>query len=253
MATIFCFSSTGNSLYAANKIAGTIGGEVLPMNDGNSSCESDVVGLVFPVYFWGLPRMVERFLKELELTNKNAYVFAVITCGGSCFGVLGAVKNLLRSKSIQLNYGKMLISPSNYLPEFVAKDSEESRQKIDENISIISNAVKNRESNRIPATTILNKIIYTTFPNENSDRYFTVSSSCTGCGTCAKVCPAKNISIEDSRPVFHHKCEHCLGCLHNCPAQAIDWKNRTKNKPRFRNAGVTLDELISFESHKSEF
>ena len=248
MTTIFCFTSTGNSLSAANKLAETIGGEVLPMNNGNISCESDVIGFVFPVYFWGLPRMVARFLKDLELTNKNAYVFSVITCGGPCFGVLGDLKNLLRSKGIHLNYGKMLISPSNYLPEYVAKDSEESRKKIDENISIISDAIKNRESNRIPATTILNKIIYMTFPGENSDRFFTVSPACTGCGTCAKVCPAKNISTEAGKPEFHHKCEHCLACLHNCPAGAIDWKKRTQGKPRFRNAGVTLDELIAFNN-----
>ena len=248
MTTIFCFTSTGNSLSTAKKLAEAIGGEVQSMNNGKISCDSDVVGFVFPVYFWGLPRMVESFLKELELTNKNAYVFSVITCGGPCFGVLGGLKNLLRSKGIQLNYGKMLISPSNYLPEYVAKDSEESRQRIDENISSISNAVNNRESNRIQATTILNKIIYVTFPNEKCDRFFTVKPTCTSCGTCAKVCPAKNISTSDGKPEFHHRCEHCLACLHNCPVHAIDWKKRTQNKPRFRNAGVTLDELISFNN-----
>ena len=249
MTTIFCFTSTGNSLYTAKKLAEAIGGEVLPMNNGDVSCESDVVGFVFPVYFWGLPRMVESFLKELKITNKNAYVFAVITCGGPCFGVLSGLKDLLRSKGIQLNYGKMLISPSNYLPEYVAKDSEESRQKIAENLSSISNAIKNRESNSIRAFTILNKIIYTTFPNEKCDRFFTVKPTCTGCGTCSKVCPANNISTSDGKPEFHHRCEHCLACLHNCPASAIDWKKRTQNKPRFRNAEVTLDELISFNKN----
>ena len=248
MTTIFCFTSTGNSLSTAKKLAGAIGGEVLPVKNGNISCESDVIGFVFPVYFWGLPRMVERFLKEIEITNKNAYVFSVITCGGPCFGVLGILKNLLQSKGIQLNYGKMLVSPSNYLPEYVAKDSEESRLKIDESISSISSAIKSGESNRIPSTTFLNKIIYATFPKENCDRFFTVMPTCTGCGTCAKVCPAKNISIYDGKPEFHHRCEHCLACLHNCPAQAIDWKKKTQNKPRFRNAGVTLDELISFNN-----
>ena len=250
MTTIFCFTSTGNSLSAAKKLAGSLSGEVLPMNNGNTKCDSDVIGFVFPVYFWGLPRMVERFVKEMEITNKNAYVFSVITCGGSCFGVLGLLKNLLRSKGVQLKYGAMLISPSNYLPEYVAKDSDELRQKFDENISSISNSIKNRESNHMLTFTVLNKIIYAACPNENCDRFFTVMSACTGCGTCAKVCPAKNISIEDDNPEFHHRCEHCLACLHNCPVNAIDWKNKTQNKPRFRNSGVALDELISFNNNQ---
>lgn len=248
MATIYCFTSTGNSLYTANMIADKIGGKVVPMRGDSAICEDDVIGFVFPVYFWGMPRMVECFITEMQITNKDAYVFAVATCGGSVFGVLGRIKKLLQSKGVNLWYGARLISVSNYLPEYTPKDSDALRQKIDENILKIAGAINNRESNRIQAFTILNKIAYSTFPNESSDQYFTVASTCTGCMTCQKVCPAKNITMEASKPEFLHKCEHCLACLHNCPAHAIDWKDKTQGKERYRNARVSLDELIAFNS-----
>ena len=248
MATIFCFTSTGNSLYTAKKLAGNIGGKVLPMNNGAIQSEDDVIGFVFPVYFWGLPRMVERFIMEIKITNKDAYVFAVATCGGPVFGVLGRLKKLLQQKGVSLRYGVRLISVTNYIPEYEVKDNEALRQKIGENILKIANAISNRESNRIQAYTILNKMIYNSFPDESSDYYFTVAPTCTGCMTCQKICPAKNIAMESGKPSFQHRCEHCLACIHSCPAHAIDWKEKTQGKDRYRNAGVSLNDLISFNN-----
>lgn len=248
MATIFCFTSTGNSMYAAKKIAEKIGGKVLPMNNGRVQAEDDIIGFVFPVYFWGLPRMVERFVTELRISNKDAYVFSVLTSGGPGFGVLGRLKELLREKGISLHYGTRLISVSNYLPEFEAKDSEAVRRRVDEKLVRITDAISSRRFKRIQAFTIINKMIYRIFPDESSDQYFTVGSTCTGCTICQQVCPAKNITIADGKPGFQHRCEHCLSCIHNCPAHAIDWKQKTQGKERYRNAGVSLNDLILFNS-----
>ena len=249
MATVFCFTSTGNSLYAAKKIAEKIGGRVASINGKAGDCDDDVIGFVFPNFFGGLPRIARRFIAEMRIVNKDAYVFAVVTCGGAGFGVLGLIKKLLKSKKIHLYYGATITSVSNYLPLYEVNDSEALKQKVDEKIAEIADDVKNRKANRISsALSFLNKLIYLAYPNEKSDRYFVVAPTCTGCGICQKICPAMNVSMEAGNPVFQRKCEHCLACLHHCPAQAIDWKEKTKGKERFRNAGVSLDELIAFNS-----
>ncbi len=248
MATLFCFSSTGNSLFTAKRLAEKMNGKVLPMNNGPVQCEDDVIGFVFPVYFWGLPRMVERFVAALQICNKDAYVFGVATSGGPAYGVLGRLKNLLLQKGISLQYGAKLISVSNYLPEYTPKDSDERQKNIAENIVKIADAITRRQSNHIEAFTFLNMIAYRFYPNEGSDRYFTVAPTCTGCGTCQKVCPAQNIVLKAGKPDFRHNCEHCLACLHHCPVCAIDWKQKTQGKDHYRNAGVSLDDLISFNS-----
>ena len=246
MAAIYCFTSTGNSLYTANTIAGKIGGKVLSMRDRAAVCDDDVIGFVFPIYFWGLPRMVRRFISKIQITNKDAYVFAVITCGGPVPGVHGPLKKVLTQKGIRLRYGERILSVTNYLPEYKAKDSEELRRNIEAQIHSIAGAINRREENRVKALPLLNSLIHKFCPGEDSDRHFSVSSTCSGCAACQKVCPAGNIAMEGSKPNFQHQCEHCLACLHSCPAGAIDWKNKTQGKERYRNVNVSRDDLIDF-------
>ena len=65
---IFYFSGTGNSLSVARKIANGIGeSEVIAIpNVINKikNIESETVGFVFPVYGWGLPRIIVDFIKS---------------------------------------------------------------------------------------------------------------------------------------------------------------------------------------------
>ena len=328
MATIYCFTSTGNSLQAAKKIAEKINGKVEPMNwrsltsdmdhaaqnselitsnsdpmtsvldsavlnsnpmtsngghvtsvpdsavsnsnpitsngdlvtsvpdsavlnsnpitsNGGLITSDDVIGFVFPVYFQGLPRMVERFIRELEITNKEAYIFAVATYGGMVHGILGLVNKLLEPKGVHLKYGVNLKSVENYIPGYKVNDSEAFRLRISDNIGTIADAVSKKQSNRIQRSTVLNKLIYRFYPDENSDRFFSVLDKCNGCAICQKICPAGNIEIANGKPRFLHQCEHCLACLHNCPVCAIDWKQKTQNRERYRNAEISIGDLIS--------
>lgn len=246
MATIYCFSSTGNSLYAAKRIAGEIGGNVLPMRKESSVCDDDVIGFVFPTYFLGLPRAVESFIKELRISRKDAYIFAVITCGSVANGVPGVLQKLLKSKGVSLKYVSGLVFLSNYIPEYKINDTEEKRVKTELNLSRIIGELKERHTKKISTFTLFNDVYYKFYPDQNSDTHFTVSSKCNGCGTCQKVCPVDNIILEGGRPRFLHKCENCIGCLHHCPTQAIDWKNKTNGKKRYRHSKISLNELITF-------
>jgi len=65
---------------------------------------------------------------------------------------------------------------------------------------------------------------------------------------CQKICPAANIEKAEGKPIFQGKCEHCLACLQNCPVCAIDWKNKTQGKDRYRHFAVTINDMIAFNS-----
>jgi ferredoxin/flavodoxin len=254
MAIVFCFTSTGNSLYAAKKIAQQIDARVIPMNSVSlekpAGYNDEVIGFVYPVFFWSLPRLVARFVSHIQIENKSAYIFAVATYGGAAFGANGLLNDLLKSRGAHLSYGVNLKCVDNYIPKYKPNDSEELRNKVDTNISEIAGSIKKRESNKIGSYTIVNKLIYRSLPDDRSDRYFTIAPSCTGCTTCRKVCPAANIEMKEGKPSFLGMCEHCLACLHNCPARAIDWKSKTQGKDRYRNFAITLDDMISFNSEK---
>ena len=72
---------------------------------------------------------------------------------------------------------------------------------------------------------------------------YIVNDACILCGTCAKVCPANNITVTD-KVSFSNCCEVCYSCLHNCPKNAIHLKNE-KSAVRFRNEHVTLGDIIA--------
>ncbi|MCC0682910.1 EFR1 family ferrodoxin [Clostridioides sp. ZZV15-6383] len=82
----------------------------------------------------------------------------------------------------------------------------------------------------------------------NQDSHFSIDDIFIECGICSKVCPVDNINIEEGRPRFLHNCEHCLACVHWCPKQAIQWKDVTKNRKRYHNPNVKLEDMISKKS-----
>ena len=56
------------------------------------------------------------------------------------------------------------------------------------------------------------------------DKGFYTDDRCTGCGTCSKVCPTRNISMSEKRPVWNHNCHGCNACVAYCPTKAIQFK-----------------------------
>jgi len=48
-----------------------------------------------------------------------------------------------------------------------------------------------------------------------------INENYNGCGWCEKKCPANNISLLDSSPVFGRKCVLCLKCIYGCPSKAL--------------------------------
>ena len=70
-----------------------------------------------------------------------------------------------------------------------------------------------------------------------------LGEGCTGCGTCKKVCPMKNIEIKDRKPAFGKNCVSCGGCIQNCPAKALHHKDE-KSSARYTNPNIKTEELF---------
>ncbi|NYT06488.1 MAG: hypothetical protein GKC04_09035, partial [Methanomicrobiales archaeon] len=81
----------------------------------------------------------------------------------------------------------------------------------------------------------------------SGDRNFTASGACTGCGTCAQVCPAGNVTLEGGRPLWHHRCELCCTCLHFCPTEAIQLHIGlgTEGRGRYRHPDLTVADMAA--------
>ncbi len=76
-----------------------------------------------------------------------------------------------------------------------------------------------------------------------SDNNFQTTNECIKCGTCSKICPVSNITIED-KPRWHNKCELCFACYQWCPKQAITGEIFEYEK-RFHHPAISLTDMIN--------
>ncbi len=252
---IFVFSGTGNSLWAAKRISKELGNcEIVSMGrqkDYTLTDRYDVIGFVYPTYYRGVPARVHNFISQLNLkNNRNAYFFAVATCGsvGTACNATAQLRNLLKRKGIMLSYAEKLDMVSNYIIMYNIRDTveEETRQSARDLEPIIDNIKK-----RTAALTELKvkpfpQLMYKGFIHltPHMDKHFNVSDSCTHCGICQKVCPVNNINYgQDKKPHFKHHCEQCLACIQHCPVKAINYKDKTQNRKRYTHPDISWKEL----------
>lgn len=69
------------------------------------------------------------------------------------------------------------------------------------------------------------------------------NNKCTGCGVCARVCPADNIRIVDGRPEWQHHCESCYGCFQWCPKGAVQG-SAIEYEVRGHHPDVKLSDIL---------
>jgi hypothetical protein len=107
--TIYCFSATGNSLKLARDVQSALGdcdvvsiAQALQRQD--LPCPGERIGLVFPVFAWGLPRMVVDFVQRLDLRHAK-YVFAITTCVAIPGNTLRELQSHLEAKGSFLHAG----------------------------------------------------------------------------------------------------------------------------------------------------
>lgn len=249
MAVIYCFSSTGNSLYVAKKMAAQMKAEVVSMTTTVTVCEDTVVGFLFPTYFWGLPKTVQEFIEKLTFRERAPYIFAITTCGGLAFGVAHMVNKLLAVKGLSLCYFGKIRAVENYIPSpflFVNNKPSVHRkvdQKTDRAVCDITRKVKRVRDFYTPVNLLVQKA-YPANRKKKVDQTFCVEN-CNGCGTCEQICPRGNIRLVDGKPEFCGNCELCLACFHACPNASINWKS-TKGRERYLNPNITKGELIRF-------
>ena len=78
-----------------------------------------------------------------------------------------------------------------------------------------------------------------------ADYPFTISDGCISCGLCRKVCPCKNIILEEGKPVFQHHCSNCMACVVSCPRRAIGY-NISQGDRKLLDASNTKTFLVKW-------
>ncbi len=244
---VLYFSGTGNSAYVAEMIALQTGDTLVSINDRIREHDHRKIAsdrpLVFvtPTYAWRIPRLVDEWIRKMAFEG-NPKAYFVMTCGGSIGNAEKYLKELCEAKKFEYMGCRQIIMPENYIAMFPVPEEKEARAVIKKAKPVIrrtADAIRteaylfgNKPSS---VDKMLSSVVHGAFTVcAVSDRKFYATDMCIGCGRCEEVCPLHNITVENYRPVWNGKCTHCMACICSCPAEAIEYGNASKGKPRYR-------------------
>lgn len=258
---IFYFTGTGNSLYIARQLAGK-SGEALSIpqmiKQGKHDFEADEIGIVYPIYGHMPPNMVREFIKKARLKAK--YKFAVLTYGARKCNAVEIWDGISRKAGNAFDYIGTIVMVDNWLPNFDMNEQIKIDKHIPENLRKITADINAQRHWHEPVTeeerqTHQGFLRISGLDPEvgflmKSEKYFTVTDACVGCGICAEVCPRGNYELTSAGVRTFGDYEFCFACIQNCPQHAIQFRkqedgtfpDRTEKNPnaRYRNEHVSL-------------
>lgn len=252
--TIYYFTGTGNSLKVAKDIK-----ERLEEVNLVRICEdtlvanedlSERIGIIFPVYYYGLPIMLKDFVNKLTV-SADTYIFTIATCGGSVGVAIKQLEELLVGKGLKLKAGFKIQMPDNFQILYGPPSENKQRQyfrRQEELMDEICDLVSRKEERKFleggrHLAKALGGTMYKIFNPKEKDKNFWTDGGCNGCSSCARLCPAKNIEMNSGKPVWLNQCQLCLGCMQWCPQKSIQYKKKTIKRDRYHHPQIKIHEL----------
>ncbi|WFR58809.1 EFR1 family ferrodoxin [Anaerocolumna sp. AGMB13025] len=213
--TIYYFSATGNSLKVAKNLSEQVEEcRIVRISRDNLSITQDLqsekIGFIFPIYNFGIPSMVKKFVENLQL-KKNTYVFAIATYGGMVGSPFNEIKRALKKKDVNLSAAFTINMPGSDVL-LMAPASEEEKIKCfkeeKEQVLKISSIINTRQpceyKSNAPMDALYKVMYNVSFNPQNMGKNFWTDVKCNGCGICSQVCPANNITMKNGKPNWGH-------------------------------------------------
>lgn len=263
---LFYFSGTGNTLLLAKELQKRISNTQLTpivsvIDKKVIKSNASVIGILFPIYAFTTPRVVENFLSRTEFSF-DSYIFALSSrlCSAA---VLKKVNRKLNSS--QLNAGFSVEMGQNYLFLFKPPDQNEIQslhKKMRTSLDSICKIITSRQTHFKKDDLLLSFVAHTLFPLISylyrktrffhMEEKFWVNEACNGCGICESVCLSNKIDFKDNKPIWKDSisCYNCLACLHHCPVNAIQIGKKTIDKKRYTNPEINYEEIAAEKNAK---
>lgn len=208
--------------------------------------EGENVIWVFPVYSWGVPPVVLRFIDKVRFKGaEKARHYMVCTCGDDVGRTDDQWRKHLGRRGWTPRGAFSVTMPNTYVCmkgfDTDAADIEAGKlaampARVDEIAAAIDRRFADSDLTRGTWAWWKTNLVYWLF------RGFMMSplpfkadpEVCTSCGLCARSCPMMNIKMADRRPQWGPACAMCLRCYHQCPVHAISYGKETAGKGQYR-------------------
>ena len=248
---IFCFSGTGNSLYAAKRIAESTDDKIMEIcedniNDTEYNLENgERLGFIMPTYWGSMPKIAEKFIRNLKFNNvTNNYVYVVGTYGINECNIVKDVTKLLRSKGIIVKGGFAVKMVDNYVVAYDIADKEKQQSILNDAEKEITEAVKciNDRKSFIKENksflSFVSPVSYKLYKTIDHTKKFYADDKCVGCSMCEKNCPCNVITVSDGKVTWDGDCSFCLKCINTCPKESIQFGKKTVKRRRYKNPNL---------------
>ena len=229
------FSGTGNSKYIANLFAEKTGAKCHSIEENLDFAKlivgHDKVAFCYPIYGSCVPRIMREFVSAhaAQLNDKKLIIFCtqlMFSGDGAC-----AFTRLLPNSRDNVVYAEHFNMPNNIcnFALFPVKNREQAKKYLltaEKKMNKVCNNIKQGIVKKRGFSTfswLLGKVQSASWPtieakNISSAR---VDKDCVRCGICVKLCPVKNLSLDEKGIKQHDNCIICYRCVNACPEKAI--------------------------------
>ena len=221
---IFYFSGTGNTKWAAARLAAATHEDLIPIAP---YMRADV----FPVHGWRVPRLVREFIRKMKIRRetpdataedketfrKHPFAYCVCTAGDS-IGL--TIENLNDTIALNASFQALGITEVSASYSLIMPESYVGLPFMD--VDPKEREVRKKSKSAQELAVICEEIF---------DRKEGVK-----CGICANVCPVGDIKGGHGEypEWLHHKdCLTCFTCYHHCPHHAIEFGHQTQKKGQY--------------------
>lgn len=243
---IIYFSATGNSKHVAHRIAEATDDwarsiEELKTDRTVEARSGGRFGIVCPTYFYGIPTIMDNFLKSVKMfIGEDTYFYFVSTYGGNAGMSAEMVEDIMKQRGLRIDAKFGVKMPDSWAPVMDYNDKsrmEATNEIADRTIDGIIKHIQNKDKGNFIKSRkpkFLAKFSYRVYDRARETNKFTVSDACIGCKLCVKRCPLKIIKMVDGKPLWDaEQCVMCLGCYHRCPVNAIDYNKSTQGHGQY--------------------
>lgn len=268
-ASIFFFSGTGNSWYVAKTIRelmNTVWNASLyavenHLNDFESILkETDLIGLVYPIYGSDMPKPIKLFLNKLPEGNTVGFVATTqMMFSGDGANLAGKI---MRKKGYRIQLQEHFNMPNNVSDLFLLPQIDVNYKKVEQYVAkkatafvrkLENGTIRRKGNNPISLLMGLSqRIPYRLLEEKSFQTYLRlIDERCIGCGHCTVICPSHNLKLNERAKVdISDQCYLCYRCVNNCPQDALymvrkkgPFKRYLGPTPKFRIRSVMNDEI----------
>ena len=254
---IFYFSGCGNSKHVAETLAAGLNDTLVFIPEAAREgryeytlAEDERLGFVFPIYSWAPPQLVLDFVKRMTVkvgpssgSGTLSYTYFACTCGDNCGHTEKVFRKAVEERGWSLSACFSVQMPETYIgmAGFKLDTEENAQRKITEADAALSRLMPRLANKEQFSEMVVGGLAwlktYLVNPGFNrsatDDSKYLSTEACIHCGKCVEVCPLKNITLDNGRPVWHGNCTMCMGCYHHCPVNAIQYGKATVGKGQY--------------------